>query len=166
MSAGTLAGVTVPDSVDLGGQALVLNGMGLREAFFVDVYVGALYLPAHTRSAEVAIQQDVPKRIVMRILFHRVTRDQMVETFRENLDKNPQVGALQDRLDVLYGYMEGLVAGDEVLLDYVPGRGTTVTIRGVVKGTLPGVDLMRAIWTIFLGPQPASEKLKAGLLGG
>ena len=162
---GTLAGVTVPDSIDLGGQSLVLNGMGLREAFFIDIYVGALYLPAPTRSPDQAIDADVPKRVLMRIIFHKVTREQMVSTFKENLDRNPDAAVLQDRLDALYGFMDGLVAGDEVLLDYVPGTGTTVTIRGQVMGTLPGADLMRAIWAIFLGPRPASEKLKAGMLG-
>ncbi|HEX6929025.1 MAG TPA: chalcone isomerase family protein, partial [Gammaproteobacteria bacterium] len=42
VSAAELAGVTLPDTASVGGQELVLNGMGLREKFWVDVYVGAL----------------------------------------------------------------------------------------------------------------------------
>ena len=39
--AASLAGVTVPDSATVGGSTLVLNGMGLREKYFIDIYVGA-----------------------------------------------------------------------------------------------------------------------------
>ena len=35
----------------VGEQELVLNGMGLREKFWVDVYVGALYLPEPAEQA-------------------------------------------------------------------------------------------------------------------
>src|SRR5207247_9289332 len=45
-SAGELAGVTLPDRIQVDSRTLVLNGMGLREATFlkVDVYVAGLYL--------------------------------------------------------------------------------------------------------------------------
>lgn len=59
--------------------------------------------------------------------------------------------------------------GEEVSqasFDYVPGTGTTVTIGGQAKGTIPGADFMRALWGIWLGDQPADAKLKAGMLGG
>jgi len=165
-AAGTLGDVTLPDQAQVGDQVLVLNGMGLREMLFVDVYVGALYLPSRTKSATDAIQNDVPKRIVMHIIFPKVTRQQSIDTFKEHLDRNPDIASLGDRVTRLYGFMEDLTAGDEVVLDYVPGTGTTVSVRGKVKGTVEGADLMRAIWSIFLGPKPASQKLKTGMLRG
>ncbi|HEY9198971.1 MAG TPA: chalcone isomerase family protein, partial [Gammaproteobacteria bacterium] len=41
-----LSGVTVHDSVQThaDGSALLLNGAGVRRRFFMDIYVGALYL--------------------------------------------------------------------------------------------------------------------------
>ena len=42
--AATLADVTLPDTVTVGNQTLVLNGMGLRTKLFIKVYVGGLYL--------------------------------------------------------------------------------------------------------------------------
>ena len=41
-AAGTLADVTLPDTVDVKGQKLALNGMGLRKKFVVKVYVAGL----------------------------------------------------------------------------------------------------------------------------
>lgn len=42
-----LAGVTLAPTATLtDGSVLVLNGAGVRKKFFVDVYIGALYLPS------------------------------------------------------------------------------------------------------------------------
>ena len=46
-----------------------------------------------------------------------------------------------------------------------PGKGLTVTVRGRVKGNIPGDDFSKAFLTIWLGPSPPNKGLKAGLLG-
>lgn len=163
--AGELAGVTVPDAAVVGGAPLVLNGMGLREKYTLDIYVGSLYLPARTTQESAAIQSDVPKRIVMSFLFRSVSVEQVTETFREGLANNPHAGELGEQLERLTGMMEGLRAGDTVVIDYVPGQGTSITIRGRHKGTIAGVEFMRAIWTMFLGPRPPTAAVKQGMLG-
>jgi hypothetical protein len=165
--AGTFAGVTLPDTLTSdSGQTLVLNGMGLREKFFFDIYVGGLYLPAKTHDAASAISQDVPKRIVMRFVYSKVTAQQMIDTFEENFVKNPQAASLKSQIAQLEAVMTtDILAGDTVTLDYVPGRGTSVSIKGVTKVTIPGVEFMKALWTIYLGPNPAYGPLKDGMLG-
>jgi len=62
--------------------------------------------------------------------------------------------------------METCRAGDQVVLDYVPGEGLSIYLKGALKDTIPGVDFMQAVWTLFIGPVPPSKKLKKGLLGG
>lgn len=161
----TFAGVTVPDTVTVGGQTLVLNGMGLREKYFLDVYVGALYLPSASRDASAIIQLDAPKRVTMHFIYEEVPREKIIETLYEGLAKVPQYSGLKPQMDQVAGWMEDLHAGDEVLYDYVPGTGTVVTVKGKKKGTIPGADFMKLVFTIYLGPTPANEALKAGLLG-
>jgi hypothetical protein len=140
--------------------------MGLREYFFIDIYVGGMYLPTRTTSDVQAIQADVPKRMVMHFIFKEVTREQMIDTFRQGLANNPEAQSMGDRTERLYAVMETCQAGDEVVLDYVPGQGLAIYLKGVRKDTIPGADFMRAVWTLFIGPVPPSKKLKAGLLGG
>lgn len=164
--AGELSGVSMPDTATLGGESLVLNGMGLREKYFVDVYVGGLYLPARTTSGTKAATDDVPKRLTMHFIYKEVTAEQMAETFHEGLAKQGDPPELQARMAKLESLLTDAHKGDVVHLDYVPGVGTSLVVNGTTRGTIEGADFMKAIFSIYVGAHPANEKLKQGLLGG
>lgn len=165
-NAGELAGVSMPDSVSVGGQNIVLNGMGLREKYFFDIYVGGLYLPAKTTDANKAINADEPKRIVMHFVYASgVPVAKVHETFDSGFGGVAGHEAYQDKINTLKSWMVDFAAGDVVIFDYVPGVGTSVTVKGVNKGTLPGADFMKGLWTVYLGPKPPTAALKSGMLG-
>src|SRR5688500_11461026 len=88
-SAATLAGVTMPDTIDVGGDKLVLNGQGLREMLFIDIYVAGLYLPVKTHDAATVINSDVHKRVVMHFIFRKVSPSQIKDTFHEGILSQP-----------------------------------------------------------------------------
>ncbi|MCB9758629.1 MAG: chalcone isomerase family protein [Alphaproteobacteria bacterium] len=161
--AGKLAGVTLPDTVEVGGQKLVLNGMGLREKYFIDIYVGALYLPAKTTDASEAISSDVPKQITMHMTYD-LSKDKLAETMRESMNNAGEPEA-KKHAETLAGWMEDVVEGDQIILRYEPGTGTSVIVKGNPKGTIEGTPFMRAVWGIYLGPNPPTSALKKGLLG-
>lgn len=163
--AGSLGGVTLPDQATVAGQPVVLNGLGLRTKYFLSIYVGALYLPKKTTSAKEAIEIDAPKRIEMAFIYSQVTQQQLIDTWNEGVAKNPDAAALRDRFDQLNGMMETVNSGDHIVLDYAPGKGTTVTVKGKVKGTIPGADFMKALFAIFIGDDPPTTRLKNGMLG-
>lgn len=161
--AGTLAGVTLPDTTKVGEQTLVLNGMGLREKFFIDVYVGGLYLPEKTTDADKAINSDVPKRIVMAMTYD-LGKEKLADMMKESISKadSPEVSS---KADTLASWMEDVAPGDQIILEYMPGKGTSVIVKGKTKGTIEGTGMMKALWGIYLGPNPPTSALKKGLLG-
>jgi hypothetical protein len=164
-SAGSLAGVTLPDSTTVGGQTLTLNGMGLREKLgFLDIYVAGLYLPAKSSDGSKVISSDVPKQIVMHFVYN-VTRDQLVETFRESISKNPKAASFSSQMQQLEAGMTDMKKGDQIKIEYIPGTGTNIYLRGTKKATLSGKDFMEALFSIYLGPNPPTAALKSGLLG-
>ena len=55
----------MPDTFQLGGQQLVLNGLGERSEYMVKVYVAGLYLPKKSSDAGSIVQSNSPKRIVL-----------------------------------------------------------------------------------------------------
>ena len=62
-AAADLAGVSVPESAQVAGANLALNGVGLRKKFFIKIYVGGLYLPQKSSDADAIIASATPDRI-------------------------------------------------------------------------------------------------------
>ncbi len=167
-AAGTLAGVTLPDTVEVDGHTLHLNGMGLREATFlrIDVYVAGLYLEHPTHDAAAILADEGPVRMVMHFV-RSVPARKLVHAWHEGFEHvtgkdAAEVHAGEERL---CSWMEDVSAGDEIVLTGIPGKGVEVTVKGRVRGTIPGRAFARALWGIWLGPNPPGEELKEGLLG-
>jgi len=167
VSAAELAGVTLPDSAEVGGQELTLSGIGLREKAWIDVYVGALYLPEATDKAEAAINMEGPSRMVMHFV-RDVPADKIVDGWKEGFRNNNEkavVEALGERLEKFNSFFSSdIKEGQAVMLDYVPGTGTRVSIDDEDKGSIEGEDFVRALRAVWLGPKPPSKNFKKGLL--
>ncbi|HWP94726.1 MAG TPA: chalcone isomerase family protein [Gammaproteobacteria bacterium] len=166
--AAKVSGVDVPESAEVAGTKLVLNGAGLRKKFgFAKVYVGALYLPAKSGDADAILSANAPARIALHML-RDVERDKLVAAFDEGFKANnapDAIKALQSRFGQFLALFGDVKEGDVIALDFVPGTGTQVSVRGQVKGTVAGDDLARALMRIWLGPKPPTPELRSGMLG-
>jgi hypothetical protein len=164
--AGSKEGVTMSDTVTVAGKTLVLNGMGLREKAFFDVYVAGLYLEAKSKDANAILDGNMTKRI--HLVFKRdVDRGQMVEALNEAFDKNAgdKKAELKEHMKTFSSYLAALPEGSSMTLTHVPGKGLTVHINGKEKGTVPSDDLARVIFAGWLGGKAGDGDLKRQLLG-
>ncbi len=164
IAAATLADVTLPDTITVGGQTLVLNGMGLRTKLFIKVYVGGLYLEKKSGDAAAIIQSDSAKRVVLQFIYGEVSRDQMVEAFTDGFKGNAPK-APKAQVDQFIAAIEGMKKGEQMVVTYVPNTGTTLSIRGKDKLTIPGLPFAQAVFSVWLGPKPPTSDLKKGMLG-
>ena len=169
--AAEVEGVKLADKAQVGGSELTLNGAGVRTRVFFKVYVGALYLQRKTGGTDAVLGDAGAKRIAMHML-RDLDAEQLFSALNEGLKKNHAPGELA-RLEPQVKQLEGIFnavkaanKGDVILLDYLPGAGTRVTVRGDDKGTIAGVDFNRALLRIWLGEQPADASLKKAMLGG
>ncbi len=163
------AGVRLPDSVQVAGQTLVLNGLGIREAtaLQVDVYVAGLYVPQRSRDVNAILAPDRPRRVVMRFV-RDVSRSDAVEGFTTGFQRNSpsDLAALRPSIQRLTSMVSAMHEGDVVTITYVPGEGTAIDIAGRARGTIEGVLFGRAVFMNFIGPRPPNRGLRVGLLGG
>ena len=166
LDAASLAGVTLPDTVNVGNTRLLLNGLGLRTKFMVKVYVAGLYLVQKSSDADAIVKADETKRIVMHFL-HAVSKNQMADAFQESFRDNAPAASQQMKaeIDRLTSALEPLKEQDEMVFTYVPGAGTTVTIKGQEKVTIAGAPFAQMLFSVWLGPKPPNAGLKKGLLG-
>ncbi len=170
VSAHQIAGVDIPDTVMLAddGTSLVLNGAGIRKKFFMDIYVGALYLPAKTADPAAILADTGPASVLMHFLYKEVSKDKITGGWNDGLAANHtlvEMAALQPQLDAFNALFDTARKGDLIRIDYNPGSGTQVLINGTVSGTVPGEGFYRALLRIWLGAHPVSKALKQGMLG-
>lgn len=163
-----LAGVEFAEQTIVAAQPLQLNGLAIRSKLFFKVYVAALYVAEPSTDAEKLLARPGAKRMMMHMLYDDVAREKLVQAWQEGLEKNlaaEELKAMQPRLQRFYALFDTVRKNDVILIDYVPGAGTQVTIRNQLRGTVEGEDLFRALLSVWIGKQPATEELKAGLLG-
>lgn len=166
LQAASLAGVTLPDTVQAGGKTLMLNGLGLRTKFVVKVYVAGLYLQQKSSDPNAILKADESKKLVMHFL-RDVSKEQMADAFSESFDNNaPEARkSMKADIDRLLGALEPLKEGNEMLFTYVPGTGTTMTVNGKDKLTIAGSAFAPVLFSVWLGPKPPNAGLKKGILG-
>jgi len=165
-----MAGVNLPEEILLPDEQspLILNGVGIRKKFFFKIYLASLYLKERQSDPLQIIQLDEPKRMQMDMLYSKVEKEKFVEGWNEGFTANNSAEALaplQARLSRFNDMFETLVEGDRVLLDYLPGTGTRVSIKGIEKGVIPGHDFNQALLKVWLGEVPVTSSLKKALLG-
>lgn len=165
-----VAGATVPEEVRLhaDGTALTLNGAGIRHRFFVNVYVGALYLPQ--RADTLAAIEAMPggRRMAMHFVHSEVGANKLVQAWAEGFERNStaeEFRALRPRIANFNGLFPTLRKGDRVDVDFPATGGVEVWINGTLRGRVRGEDFARALLRVWLGEHPADDGLKNGLLG-
>jgi hypothetical protein len=164
--AGELAGVTMPDTTQVGDQELALNGMGLRKKAIVKVYVAGLYLPTKQSDAGKILDADTPRQLVMDFKFG-VSGEKMCGAWDDCLEGNVANASDQIKADFkrLCGYMDDMGKGDKMVFTYVPGKGTESSVKGQSKGTIEGKPFADALYSCWIGANPPGETFKKGLLG-
>lgn len=172
--AAEIEGIKLEDRVYIaqGLPELQLNGAGPRRKLMVaKVYVAALYLAVKRNTADGVIADDGPKRLAIHVLHDEISAEEMVAMLNDGLSANnrlPELGRIEARIRELATMMRSvgrIKAGGVILLDYLPGIGTRVTINGVARITIPGEDFHRSLMRVWLGERPVDGRLKRMLLG-
>jgi Chalcone isomerase-like len=166
-----VGGVQVENSVSLNGNTLQLNGAGIRYKAVFKVYTGALYLGKRVGTPEAVFSAPGPKRLMLTMLREMDANDlgrlfaRGVESNVPSLEVNKSLMSLV-RMGQIFSDARVVKPGDVIQMDWVPGTGTVISIRGVVQGeAFKDPEFYNALLRIWLGKAPADAKLKDALLG-
>ncbi len=167
-SAEEVEGVELPDTLTVNGHDLVLNGSGVRTRFRIPIYVGGLYLTKKSSDPEAICEGDQPMAIRMHMVYGRLTGDQMVGAIEEGFRKatGGDTAPFAEDLEMLTSSVEKVAVDDVVDIYYLPGEGLGVLLNGVYRGGADDFEFKKAVFRIWLGPDPVHGKLKRGMLGG
>lgn len=161
-----LEGVDFGRVKEVRGKPLDLKGTGVIKYLGIfKLSVAGFYLPRGV-SADLALT-NVPRRLELEYL-HAISKEDFAESTRIWIQKNtseetfarliPQI----ERFNDLY---ESVSPGDRYSLTYDPDIGTTLALNGADKGTVQGAEFSAALFSIWLGENPLSDRLRNSLLG-
>jgi hypothetical protein len=149
---------------------LVLNGVGVRNLLFLELYQVALYLPRKLNDPLDILDQDIPRRLRITLL-RDVSAQQDLKYLLGGLNDNnnaEELAAIQVPLDQFLTLMHKIgriPKGGVVQLDYLPTLGTRVWLNQHFLGAVPGAAFNRSLLKIWLGERPIQNNLKRALLG-
>ena len=166
-----VAGVKLDDTTDLAGSKLQLNGAGIRYKAIFKVYVGALYVDKKIATPEEFVAAPGPQRMsitMLRDIDSNELGKAFTKGFEENAPKNEMSKLIPGlvKMGQIFADQKKMVAGDVILMDWVPGTGLTINVKGKAQGEpFKEIEFFNALMRIWLGSQPADSKLKEALLG-
>ncbi|NKE67012.1 hypothetical protein RAMLITH_14365 [Ramlibacter sp. RBP-2] len=167
----TVAGVKYEDAAELAGTRLALNGAGIRTKVIFKVYTAGLYLPKKSATADEVLAQAGAKRISLTML-REVDADEFGAAFAKGIEENNDAATLArlagsiQRMNRIFAEHKKLATGDSIAIDWVPGAGTSIRVKGAAQGEpIREPEFYTALLRIWLGPAPADRSLKEALLG-
>lgn len=162
----TVSGATFPTKFKINDKVVEYNGAGLRQKYFFDLYVSALYVPKRTSDAQTIIDQNEESAMRLKILSDKVTRERFLETVKGGFSTSTEGKATNKEIeDFMTIFKDDFKSGDEVILLYKPESGVEVYINGKHLGGAKGLEFKKALWGIWLGKTPVDEGVKNAMLG-
>jgi hypothetical protein len=167
----TVSGVKFDEAAELRGAKLQLNGAGVRYKAVFKVYAAGLYLPKKSDAPDAVLAMPGAKRMTITMV-REIDSAELGKLFsrgmEDNMDKNAFSKLIPGvlRMSQIFSDIKKLNTGDNFMIDWVPGTGTIITVKGVQQGeAFKEPEFYNALLRIWLGPNPADWKLKDALLG-
>lgn len=166
-----VAGVKLEDRVTVAGKPLVLNGAGIRYKAVFKVYTAGLYVEKPANTPDGLLDQPGPKRMTITML-RDIDSAELGKLFSRGMEDNMEKGSFAKlvpgvlRMSQVFTNHKTLKTGENFVLDWIPGTGTVLTVKGQVEGEpFREPEFFEALMRIWLGPKPADWQLKDALLG-
>jgi hypothetical protein len=157
--------VTLPNTVTVSGSELSLNGAGMREKMWIDLYACGLYVQQKSSNATQIIDNDASMAMKLQIVSGLVSQDKMITAVTDGF-KNSKNGkaTVADKAAFIACFNDEITKGDIFDIIYSEGK-TSVMKNGKQKGVVAGLEFKKALFGIWLGAKPADKDLKKGMLG-
>jgi hypothetical protein len=160
--------VTLPNTMMVGDSNLELNGAGIREKMWFDLYSGGLYLTEKASDANNIVNADRPMAIKLHITSKLITSDKMISAINDGFDAstNGNTSAIAADIKKFTGFFSAEIVKNNVFdITYQPGVGVVAFKDGKELGTIKGMEFKKALFGIWLGNKPGDDDLKDNMLG-
>lgn len=162
-----IAGVQLPNTYEIGETQLSLNGAGVREKFWMDMYAGGLYTAKEMNDAEKVMNADAPMVIKLHIVSGLISSDKMSSAVEDGFENSTEgnMKAFRVKIDKFKSFFSEEITKNDVFdITYIPARGVVVFKNKKELGTIEGLDFKKVLFGIWFCDKPADKDLMKGML--
>jgi hypothetical protein len=164
----TISGITLPATQTIKETKLSLNGGGLREKLWIDLYVAGLYVQTKTKDAKTIVTSDAPMNIHIEIISSLITREKFLEAVNEGFTNSTNGNTTKISKEVatfVAAFKDPFAIGDKIDIAYFPNTGVVVLKNNKQIANIKGMEFKKALFGIWFGEKPADKNLMKGMLG-
>lgn len=148
---------------------LILNGAGIREKMWVNLYVQALYLNEYSNDPQEILNSNETIATRLHITSSMVTKKKLVQAVEDGVVKSYKgdLSLIRERLTTFLTYFETQLEKDGYV-DMVYSSNTektSVYINRKFVGDVAGKDFRKALFGIWLEDNCVDKTLRKRLLG-
>ncbi|WMS87447.1 TonB family protein [Pleionea litopenaei] len=151
------------------GSQLELKGIGKATEFRTEIYIGILYAPVGLDSIELIKEFNTPKRLTVRYLADNYSYRKVSRHFKERIALNNPREVWQPMTPEIVTFSrifkENFIVGDEIKIDFIPGKGTLIFLNDVLFETIENPAFINLIINAWTGSVPPSKSFKDGITG-
>jgi hypothetical protein len=170
-----VGGVRFERRLEVGGNTLALNGAGIRYKAVFKVYAAGLYVPANLATKpstpDALLAVTGPRRLAITML-REIDSNELGKLFTRGVEDNVPRSDYAKlvpgliRMGEVFARHKRLMPGDTFTIDWVPGSGTVISVKGQPQGEpFKELEFFNALLRIWVGKSPADHLLKEALLG-
>lgn len=166
-----LVGVDLEEVITIspGGEELRLRGASVKTSARQAIYIGGLYLQDDSSSAKEILASDGEKRFFLYSQDSGMKPDALIRALNLGITVNHTEDELIKLEPMIKQFNQiwntEVKQGDKVWVDYLPGKGTAVSVNGVEKGLIQGKAFYSAFLKAWIGDKPVNQSMKKQLLG-
>ena len=168
LEAKEIAGVTLEEERNIDGITLSLQGAGVRDKFFMDLYVASLYTSKPYDNTASLLKADEPMCITLTIISSLISSEKMENASREGFANTVQNNTpkMNEKIETFIAVFKEPIGNNDIYdLVYIPKYGVKIYKNKTLHVSIAGLDFKEALFGIWLGDKPAQESLKQALLG-
>jgi len=164
--AAELDGIAMPETMEMSGIHLMLNGLAQRTYSFlrIHIYVAGLYLQHRSSDADAILDSSQTK--LLHFVFTRdIDAEAARRSWRDSLVSNcrPPCSLRAENVRRFLDAIPSMRKGETSTFFFGP-EGLEVFMNGKLVGRIPDRAFVRVILATFIGSHPTSDEVKRGLL--
>lgn len=148
---------------------LVLNGYGVRDKMWINLYVQSLYLPSKETDGKLILNSTETIGTRLHVTSSLVSKKKLIEAIEDGVKKtyNGDYNDVKDDVELFMSFFQGEITQNG-FLDFIytaSDETTSVYVNEELIGQIKGLRFRRVLFGVWLEESPIDKTLKRRLLG-